>query len=81
MPRYRFNLINGSQVVVDPHGLEVQDETRLRRETVAALRELAQEEPELDWPGWRLEVLDEHSGRTAFSLAIEGFLASSSFTH
>jgi hypothetical protein len=81
MALYRFNLVDGATAILDQHGLEVSDEARLRTETVTALRELAKEEPQLDWRGWRLEVVDQCSGRTVFSVAIDDFLISRPITH
>jgi hypothetical protein len=72
MPLYRFNLVNGSHALFDEQGLEFPNKEELTAQSWAALRELWQEEgPQYSWAGWSLEIVDQSSGSTVLTIALE----------
>src|SRR4051812_6369388 len=67
--RFYFNLVNGSEVILDKGGVEVPSQEEARVEAVKAIRELREEDATTDWGAWTLEIADR-SGRVFFSLPL-----------
>jgi len=68
--RFYFNLVDGSEVILDKSGVEVPSQEEARVEAVKAIRELREEDATTDWDAWTLEIADG-SGRVFFSLPLE----------
>jgi hypothetical protein len=70
--RVFFNLANGSQVISDEAGVEVVDVENACATALAALEELANDDPVAaqGWAGWRLNAVDG-SGALLFSTELD----------
>ncbi|GEO19288.1 DUF6894 family protein [Microvirga aerophila] len=58
--RCYFNLVNGSEKIPDPDGIEVRDLKQAYAQALKAIEELREEDDasEGDWSNWSLEVTD-----------------------
>jgi hypothetical protein len=58
--RCYFNLVNGSEKIPDPDGIEVRDLEQAYAQALKAIEELREEDDasEGDWSNWSLEVTD-----------------------
>ncbi len=67
MPRYFFNLNDGSKIIPDPDGTELSDIDSARAHAFRVMRELARNREEMT-SGWRL-IVHEGNGIPCFELA------------
>jgi hypothetical protein len=67
MPRYFFNLYDGSKIIPDPEGTELSDYHSARTHAFRVMRELARNREE-QTSVWRLIVREGH-GTPCFELA------------
>jgi len=67
--RCYFNLVNGSEKIVDRDGIEVRDIEQARVQAMNAVEELREEDESAatDWANWSLEVTDS-AGNVLFSI-------------
>lgn len=67
--RCYFNLVNGSEKIIDHDGIEVRDIAQARLQAMNAIDELREEDLSAsgDWANWSLEVTDS-SGNVLFSI-------------
>ena len=68
-----FNLVNGSERIMDQEGLEVKGLEQAWAQALKALEELREEDggDEGDWNNWSLEVTDI-SGSVLFAINLGG---------
>jgi hypothetical protein len=60
LPRYFFHLVDSSERILDPDGVELADDAAAVLEATQAVRELLDEDPDqTTWHGWRFEVVDQ----------------------
>ncbi|MBF9234412.1 DUF6894 family protein [Microvirga alba] len=73
--RCYFNLVNGTDMIVDQDGIEVRDIEQARSQAWKAIEELRAEDSASasEWKDWRLEVTDA-SGTIFFSINLGGSL-------
>jgi hypothetical protein len=73
--RCYFNLVNGSEKIIDQDGIEVKNIEQARVQALKAIEELREEEDasESEWANWSLEVTDS-SGTVFFSINLGGVL-------
>ena len=59
--RCYFNLVNGTEEIIDDDGIEVSGIEQARAQALKAIAELRHEDNELasEWKNWRLEVTDQ----------------------
>lgn len=69
--RCYFNLVNGTQEIVDDDGIEVSTIEQARAQALKAVAELRQEEDNVasEWKDWRIEVADE-DGHVLFTISL-----------
>jgi hypothetical protein len=62
-----FNLVNGSEKILDQDGVEVRDLNQAQKQALKAIEELREEDvaSASDWADWSLEVTDS-SGTVLF---------------
>ena len=67
--RCYFNLVNGSEKIIDHDGIEVRDIAQAHTQAMNAIKELREEDLSAsgDWADWSLEVTDS-SGTILFSI-------------
>lgn len=67
--RCYFNLVNGSEKIIDHDGIEVRDIAQAHLQAMNAIEELREEDLSAfgDWADWSLEVTDS-SGNVLFSI-------------
>jgi len=72
MPRYYFDLFDGSRRIADEHGIELPGDDAVQEQTLNATRELKESEyhGSTDWVGWRMRVVDG-SGRQVLDVALD----------
>jgi uncharacterized protein DUF6894 len=65
MPRYHFELTDGSETVTHAQGIELPGNAAAREEALALARELKNGKvmPGRNWDGWFVEIKDEHGDR------------------
>jgi hypothetical protein len=68
-----FNLVNGSERIIDQDGIEVRDIEQAHVQAVKAIAELREEDDATssDWANWSLEVTDSF-GNVLFSINLGG---------
>jgi hypothetical protein len=73
--RCYFNLVNGSEKIIDQDGIEVKNIEQARVQALKAIEELREEEDasESEWANWSLEVTDS-AGTVFFSINLGGVL-------
>jgi hypothetical protein len=67
MPRYRFVVWNDLGSEADQVGLELPNDDEARDYASQALREIRADEPDADWTGWGVDLLDS-SGNVLASI-------------
>ncbi len=69
--RCYFNLVNGTEEIIDDDGIEVSGIEQARAQALKAIAELRHEDNELasEWKNWRLEVTDS-KGTVLFTLSL-----------
>ena len=79
--RCYFNLVNGTEEIIDDDGIEVSGIEQARAQALKAIAELRQEDNELasEWKNWRLEVSEFRRTRACSrsvsrSTSIEGWV-------
>jgi hypothetical protein len=70
--RLFFHLTNGTDLILDEDGLEVEHLDEVRNAIADDIEELKREFPAQDWSSWRLEVTDQ-IGAVVLSVALNGF--------
>jgi hypothetical protein len=62
MPRYRFRLTNGAQVLDNHQGLDLPGDAAARTDAEALAHELAHggAMPGWNWNGWVVAIFDQH---------------------
>jgi hypothetical protein len=70
--RCYFNLVEGSEVILDRTGIEVSCPEEARTEALHALREQRQADPAAaqQWNGWQLTAVDS-TGQQLFSIPLD----------
>jgi hypothetical protein len=70
--RCYFNLVDGSEVIRDPEGIEVSGPKEARAQALHAISEQRQADPVAarKWSGWTLTVVDS-TGRPLFSMPLD----------
>ena len=65
MPRYHFDLTDGSESVTHAQGIELPGNAAAREEAVALARELKDGKvmPGRNWDGWFVEIKDDQGRR------------------
>ena len=73
--RCYFNLVSGSEKILDQDGIEVRDIEQAHVQALNAVEELREENATAagDWSDWSLEVTDA-SGNVLFSINLGGVL-------
>ena len=60
LPRYFFHLVDTSERILDPDGVELADDAAALVEATQAVRELLDEDPDqTTWHGWSFQVVDQ----------------------
>jgi hypothetical protein len=69
--RCYFNLVHGTEEILDDDGIEVSGIEQARAQALKAIAELRQEDNDLasEWKNWHLEVTDSE-GNMLFSLSL-----------
>lgn len=69
--RCYFNLVNGTEEIIDDDGIEVSGIDQARTQAMKAIAELRQEDNTVasEWRNWRLEVSDDE-GEVLFSISL-----------
>jgi len=67
--RLYFNLVDGSEVILDESGVEVSRQEEARVEALNAIRELREGGATIDWGAWSLKITDA-GGRVLYSLPL-----------
>jgi hypothetical protein len=69
--RCYFNLVNGTEEIIDDDGIEVSGIEQARVQALKAIAELRQEDNDLasEWRNWRLEVSDSE-GHVLFTISL-----------
>jgi hypothetical protein len=71
LPRYFFHLVDNSERILDPDGVELADDAAAVLEATQAVRELLDEDPDqTTWNGWRFEVVNQ-AARVVATLDLE----------
>jgi hypothetical protein len=71
LPRYFFQLVDTSERILDPDGVELADDVAALLEATQAVRELLDEDPDhTTWHGWSFQVVDQ-AGRVVLTLDLE----------
>jgi hypothetical protein len=70
--RCYFNLVDGSEVILDREGIEVSGLEEARAEALHAIREQRRADPVAarEWSGWTLTAVDS-TGRPLFSMPLD----------
>jgi hypothetical protein len=73
--RCYFNLIDGTEVILDREGIEVSGPDEARAEAMCVIREQRQADPVAarEWSGWTLSVVDS-VGRPLFLMPLDDVL-------
>ena len=66
-----FNLVNGSEEIIDYDGIEVNGIEQARTQALKAIAELRREDNDVasEWKNWRLEVSDA-DGEVLFTISL-----------
>ena len=69
--RCYFNLVNGTEEIIDDDGIEVSGIEQARAQALKAIAELRQEDNELasEWKNWQIEVSDSE-GHVLFTISL-----------
>jgi len=69
--RCYFNLVNGTEEIIDDDGIEVSGIEQARAQALKAVAELRQEDNDLasEWKNWRIEVSDS-DGHVLFTISL-----------
>ncbi|KAB0267792.1 MAG: hypothetical protein K0S56_3975 [Microvirga sp.] len=69
--RCYFNLVNGTEEIIDYDGIEVSGIEQARTQALKAIAELRQEDSDLagEWKNWRLDVADS-DGQVLFTISL-----------
>ena len=69
--RCYFNLVNGTEEIIDDDGIEVSGIDQARTQAMKAIAELRHEDNTVasEWKNWRLEVSDDE-GEVLFSISL-----------
>jgi hypothetical protein len=71
LPRYFFHLVDTSERILDPEGVELADDAAALLEATQAVRELLDEDPDqTTWHGWSFQVVDQ-ADRVVVSLDLD----------
>jgi hypothetical protein len=71
LPRYFFHLVDTSERILDPDGVELPDDTAALLEATQAVRELLDEDrDQTTWRRWRFQVVDQ-AGRVVATLDLD----------
>jgi hypothetical protein len=71
LPRYFFHLVDPSERILDPDGVELADDAAALVEATQTVRELLDEDPvQTTLHGWSFQVVDE-AGRVVVTLDLD----------
>jgi hypothetical protein len=59
MPRYFFNLVRGARRLPDREGVELDPDDLDSDEVAEAIKEVLEEQNDLGFTGWSIEITDE----------------------